>query len=488
MSILAICVAMQVYASALVPQLERELQSLLEERFTLEERLISEHLARMKPDKKQPKLEELLHQLSQGIDPHALREIFTGDERELIEDLKAGRLTEPGDQRFARYLAIENDIRAVEEQMPVMRFGYRPSIGGLRGMLTSIFAHVDWLHLIGNMWFLYLVGCNLEDRWGRWQFLSFYLAAGCIAARTFGELHAGSPEPLVGASGAVAGAMGAFMVCFARTRVKIFYAYILFIKPRWGTFRAATWVVLGLWLAEQLIMSIVEAKTGSTVAYSAHAGGFTFGALVALLLRKTGVDAALDHASAQAAEGPAWTAHPDYVRAMEARDRQDLAGARDVLLELIKHSPEHAGAHEMLLDVYFDTKNPNEDLGDVDLSLPFLIDHYHKAKMDEPLVALFRRLRQVLPAYGLTDQELLRIATAALHRREFPAVIAAVTEMMSEHPASTALPRAMLLAAEGQGKSGARDLQLDTLQRIADKFPDHACAKLAREELAKLAV
>ena len=66
-------------------------------------------------------------------------------------------------------------------------------------------------------------------------------------------------------------------------------------------------------------------------------------------------------------------------------------------------------------------------------------------------------------------------------------MVTAVAEMMNEHPASTALPRAMLLAAEVQGRAGARDLQLDTLQRIAENFPEHACAKLARDELGRLA-
>jgi hypothetical protein len=127
-------------------------------------------------------------------------------------------------------------------------------------------------------------------------------------------------------------------------------------------------------------------------------------------------------------------------------------------------------------------------LFDVDLSLPFLIEHYHKSRMDEPLVALYRRIRHSMPAYGLTDQELLRIATAAHHRKENALVITAVTELMTEHPASTALPRALLLAAEVQARAGAGDLQRDTLQRIADKFPEHACAKLARDELSRLAV
>ena len=435
--ILLVCIAMQFYASSVETALERELTPLLEERFTL------------------------------GA------------------QLKTGRLSAPGDPRLARYQAIEQEIDAVMARLPAMQLGYKPAEGGVRNMLTSIFAHAGWMHLIGNMWFLYLVGCKLEDRWGGWQFLAFYLVAGCLAARAFGALHSESMVPLIGASGAVAGAMGAFFVCHARTRM-VFHLYFLIIKV--AKFRVPAWVMLGLWLAEQVSMTIVEARAGSPVAYSAHAAGFAFGAIVALTLRATGADEALDHASAQAAEGPGWEAHPGYVRALGARDRNDDEAARGFLHVLLKDTPDHAGGHEMLLDLYFDQRPASADLFDVDLSVPFLIDHYQRAGMDEALIAVYRRLRHEVPTYGLTDQELLRVATAAHRRKENALVVTAVTEMMTEHPASTALPRALLLAAEVQARSGAPELQRDTLQRIAEKFPEHACAKLAREELARLAL
>jgi hypothetical protein len=304
----------------------------------------------------------------------------------------------------------------------------------------------------------------------------------------FGKLHPDSAAPLVGASGAVAGAMGAFMVCFARTRVQIFYAYLLFVVPRWGTFAAPTWVVLGLWIAEQLLMTFIEAAVGGTgVAYSAHAAGFAFGVAVALLLRATGTDSALDHASGSAAEGgPGWKEDPLYLEAMDARDGQSPGAARALLVRLLAERPDHIGAHEALLDLHLDARTPPAELDDIDTSLPVVIDHCHRTGRHEALISLFRRLRRVLPTYGLTDQELLRMATAAHHRKEGALVLAAVTELMTEHPRSPVLPRAMLLAAEMQGRGGAYDAQRDTLERITNRFPEHACAKLARDELGRL--
>ena len=255
--------------------------------------------------------------------------------------------------------------------------------------------------------------------------------------------------------------------------------------PRWGTFAAPT-CVLGLWLVEQLLMTYVETWTGTAVAYSAHAAGFAFGAIVAGLLRASGADAALDHASGRAANKADWHEHPIYVCAMDARDRLEHDEARRLLLQLISELPQHAGAHEGLLDLYLDGATRSEDLHDVDISVPIVVEHYHRAGMDEALVALYRRIRRLMPRYGLSDQELLRIATAAQHRNEEVLVISAVGELIAEYPRSPVLPRAMLIAAETQGRSGAADLQRETLQRIVSRFPEHACAKLARDELASV--
>lgn len=483
MGILGVCVVLQIHSSAVEPELERQARVLLEERLRLEHELMNEHLARKIPGGAHDDIEALLRKLEHG-DSRAL-DAAVRSAADVRSRLKAGELTAPGDPRFMRYQLIEEELKALEAKLPATRFGYRSAEGGLRQMLTSMFAHAGWLHLLGNMWFLYLVGCNLEDRWGRWQFLVFYLVAGCVAAGMFGALHPGSMQSLVGASGAVAGAMGAFLVCFARTRVKIFYAYLLFFTPRWGTFAAPTWVVLGLWLLEQVAMTFLEAMAGSSVAYSAHAAGFAYGALVALVLRASGTDAALDHASERQSEGAAWSEHPTYVVAMEARDRLDHAEARRLLLELVRTQPDHVAAQEALLDLQLDGAAGQAELADVDLCAPPLIEHYHRAGRHEALVALYRRLRKALPSYGLADHELLRVATAAQHRTESALVITAVTELMACHPASPLLPRALLLAAEAQRRSGARELQRGTLERIARCFPEHACAKVARDELAR---
>ncbi len=147
------------------------------------------------------------------------------------------------------------------------------------GMISCAFVHAGWLHLIGNMLFLFLAGSSLEDRWGPVPFLVFYLLGAAAGSLAFSALHHGDPALLVGASGAVAAAMGAFLVCFTRAKIKLAYWFFRSV----GTFEMSAYSALPLWLGEQLLMTGLD--DGGAVAYTAHIGGFAFGAAVALLVR-----------------------------------------------------------------------------------------------------------------------------------------------------------------------------------------------------------
>jgi membrane associated rhomboid family serine protease len=173
--------------------------------------------------------------------------------------------------------ALVDEMERELAQAPTFRFGYIPAHQWSLGLVTSQFMHGGWLHLIGNMWFLWLVGCNVEDRWGRLLFPFFYLAAGAAAALTHGFQAKDSLVPLIGASGAVAGAMGAFLARFAKTEIRFFWFYFLMLQPRWGTFGAPAYVMLPLWAAVQLLWGLLMPAELGGVAYAAHVGGFVFG-------------------------------------------------------------------------------------------------------------------------------------------------------------------------------------------------------------------
>ncbi len=149
---------------------------------------------------------------------------------------------------------------------------------GLEGFLTSMFLHGGWMHLAGNMLFLWIFGDNLEDRLGHAGFLGFYLASGIGAALLQVAAAPESTVPMVGASGAIAGVMGGYLLLFPRARVDVLLILVIFIK----VITMPAWLMLGLWFGLQVFNGAVSAADAGGVAYWAHAGGFVAGlALIA---------------------------------------------------------------------------------------------------------------------------------------------------------------------------------------------------------------
>jgi membrane associated rhomboid family serine protease len=135
-------------------------------------------------------------------------------------------------------------------------------------LLTSMFLHGGWLHVIGNMWFLWIFGDNVEDAMGPRRFLGFYLLCGLAAALAQVLVTPGAETPMVGASGAIAGVLGAYLLLFPRARVRCLWILVIFV-----TFvNIPAWALLGLWFLSQFFVPM-----DSGVAWMAHVGGFLAG-------------------------------------------------------------------------------------------------------------------------------------------------------------------------------------------------------------------
>lgn len=152
-------------------------------------------------------------------------------------------------------------------------------------IVTSVFMHAGWLHILGNMLFLWVFGDNIEDRLGHMVYLVFYLLAGVVASFIQGAMDPDSVIPVLGASGAVAGVLGAYLLWFptATIRVVIPFFILIFIP-----LPIPAWVMIGLWFAQNLFagwaaVTDAAANAGGGTAWFAHLGGFAFGFLVAWL-------------------------------------------------------------------------------------------------------------------------------------------------------------------------------------------------------------
>jgi membrane associated rhomboid family serine protease len=147
---------------------------------------------------------------------------------------------------------------------------------------TSMFLHGSWMHVIGNMWFLWIFGDNIEDYLGHFKYLIFYLLGGVVAAMTQVALDPSLRVPTVGASGAIAGVLGAYFILYPRARVLTWFPPIFF-------FHLPAWVMLGYWFVLQFLSGAASSiayssQTRGGIAFWAHVGGFVAGAILIKLM------------------------------------------------------------------------------------------------------------------------------------------------------------------------------------------------------------
>ena len=200
---------------------------------------------------------------------------------------------------MAVYLMVQLPLGPHEGQAYVLGFGFIPAVffgqAELSGelakvpstatLVTSMFSHGGLMHLVGNMWFLWLYGDNVEDAMGRIRYLLFYLICGCVGTLAHAALDPASRIPLVGASGAISGVIAAYLLIWPRANMRVFYWLFIFI----GTINVPAFVVLGLWIGEQLFALPAAMQAQGGIAIVAHLGGFASGLALTPILKRRGV-------------------------------------------------------------------------------------------------------------------------------------------------------------------------------------------------------
>ncbi len=150
-------------------------------------------------------------------------------------------------------------------------------------LFTSMFLHGGWLHLIGNMLYLWIFGDNIEDAMGKVRFFVFYVLSGLLAAFSHAIISPGSNIPMIGASGAISGVLGAYLVLYPRARVLVLIPLLGFF---WRLFYIPAMFVLGFWFLLQIFSGGLEGSSAGGVAWGAHVGGFIAGMLLVGIFKK----------------------------------------------------------------------------------------------------------------------------------------------------------------------------------------------------------
>ncbi len=265
----------------------------------------------------------------------------------------------PQDSRdYEDWYKLYEDYEVKRSSLVFEQLGFIPKKFDFFKLFTSVFVHAGFFHLLFNMLFLWLVGCNIEDDWSWKVFLGLYFVSGAVACLFHALAFPDSKVPLVGASGAIAGVMGAFMVRHYKTKVRFAYFIWFFLtRPFFGTFAVYAGIAFPLWFLMQITCASWSVETGT--AYWAHIGGFIFGAAVSTTFRFLGVEkkyiAPMVEDSFEQLK-----VSPKMKEVNKKLNMGDTVGAIPLLLALINEEPDNADAPLMLARVYFEKGHHND--------------------------------------------------------------------------------------------------------------------------------
>lgn len=333
--------------------------------------------------------------------------------RLMAEAMKGAGVDVDPEQRREEQDALEalaRDVVTARDEHPYFSWGLVPAKPSASAFLSSMFMHAGWLHLLSNMFILFLVGPAIEDAYGRPWYAAFYLVSGVAASLVQIASFPQSDSPLVGASGALAGVMGAFLIRCWRTKIRFFYWYFL----RGGTFDAPAWFMLPLWLLQQVFYGMLT-KSADGVAYWAHVGGFVFGAVVALAMRRLRVEERFIRPKIESKI--TLEQHPGLREGVDLLARGEIEAARESLARAIADEPGNPDAHLAMWQSYAQVGEARRGAGEmvkvieVELKageLDLALDHWRElvenARLGGP-ASLRWRLASQLAEAGRTDAD-----------------------------------------------------------------------------------
>jgi len=338
-----------------------------------------------------------------SIDPFYFRDKRIKEDPSLRRyiDTIGDRSVDLSEEKIELVERLKAEFEELEQNRPVYKWGSKPDRWNIITAVTSAFLHRSWIHLLGNFLFLWMVGCNIEDRWGPWFFALFYILGSIAASGADALGRMGSSIPMVGASGAVAALMGAFLLRYYNTRIRFFLWIFIYIR----TFHAPAYIMLPLWFVREILFASSGLQAG--VANWAHIGGFVFGALAGLVLWVSGLEDkyfvprySLDGEEHEVPEG--------YQLAQELLGRGEREEAKK---KLISTAAQHGGylpAYLTLGKIYAEDKNKTELIKVTEA----IIKHCFASNELHIAMEAFQRMIKIFPDASLSPVYQFRMASA----------------------------------------------------------------------------
>jgi membrane associated rhomboid family serine protease len=374
------------------------------------------------------------------------------------------------DPVYAKWKRLRNIYEDKLSKVVFINYGFRPAYKSMTTFFTYMFLHGSFGHLLGNMIFLWIVGCVLELGCGRILYTFIYIVGGLISVGLFWVIYMQSTVPLVGASGAIAGLMGTFTVLFGKKKVNIFYSlgfYFNYLK-------VPAIILLPLWIGNELYQLFFSEI--SQVAYVAHIGGLAGGAILGFISLKTPI--ILDENIFK--EEPKDEVTPLIEEALHSISKLDMAQGRKLLYTVLQKEPGNLTALTHLFNVEKHTPENDRFHNTAKKLLSLLIQNNAPAKTT---YHIYKEYIRVSNRPRLSPKLYLGISIVCIETGHFEKAKRILVTLLKSQPILPGISMALLKLANGYGQKGMKDSQRKVLQVILAKYPDTPEARIAEKAL-----
>jgi membrane associated rhomboid family serine protease len=387
-----------------------------------------------------------------------------------LEKLNNDEIIIPADPEFAQWKFLRTEYERKRSQIISLQYGFRPAYNSFSTAFTYMFLHGSAGHLFGNMLFLWIVGCMLEMGLGRLLYSGLYICSGLIAAGAFWLFYMDSTIPVVGASGAIAGLMGAFAVLFGLKKVKIFYSlgfYFNYLK-------IPAIILLPIWIGNECFQLFFG--SARHVAYMAHIGGLTGGALLGFLCLKF----SLTPKGEVFQEIPEDEISPLLEKALKSIAELDMEAGRQLLEQVLDRDPENINALTHLFNIC-KLDPENENFHNTAKKLIFQLSRSYNTYEDAH--AIYREYVSHTRHPRLSPQMYVQLCTIFSATGHLENALKILTLLVKKVPQSPGIPSAILKLARAYRQKGMEIKGEKCLQLICHKYPETTEAQVARKSL-----
>jgi len=368
------------------------------------------------------------------LDQAIKKEFFITEELgEVIESLAGDKYSEGHDeaQREEEQAYLDDLVEKLNQTTkshPFFKFGFVPNNKTFTGLIGHMFLHVGWLHLLGNLLYLYVMGPFIEDTWGKPVYGVFYMITGILAAMAFAMHYPNSGVPMIGASGAISAVMGGFLIRHWHARIRYFYLFGFRIR---GTFTAPAWAMLPVGFVMELVNANIMdsiAPGGGGVAHWAHVWGFIFGIAGAFAIKFLKIEKKF---VAPIVEAQSTFVNKGFVAYEEAMQELSV-GNKDIAFAILMDAAREDPSNQDVIESLWNTALDLGRMGEVKPFLTRLIEReVQQARLEEAL-SHYRLLRAQVPDARFSTHTKIKIFEQSINARDHAEANSLFKELINE--------------------------------------------------------